>query len=36
MTSFDGEDTLSALSALASNGILHDSFLSLFRDVPRS
>lgn len=36
MTSFDGEDTLSALSALASNGILHDPFLSLFRDVPRS
>lgn len=36
MTSFDGTETLSALSALATNGILHDPFLSLFRDLPRS
>jgi len=36
MTAFDGTETLSALSALATNGILHDSFLSLFRDLPRA
>ena len=29
MTSFDGADTLSALSALATNGVLHDAFLEL-------
>ncbi|GAA1470330.1 inositol monophosphatase family protein [Microbacterium thalassium] len=28
-TSFDGEDTLSARSALATNGVLHQSFLEL-------
>lgn len=33
MTAFDGADTLSSLSALATNGILHDDFLTLFRDV---
>ena len=33
MTAFDGSETLSALSALATNGILHDDFLSLFRDA---
>ncbi|GAA3925472.1 inositol monophosphatase family protein [Microbacterium soli] len=33
MTAFDGTDTLSALSALATNGILHEPFLALFRDV---
>lgn len=36
MTAFDGTQTLSARSALATNGILHDPFLSLFRDVPHS
>ncbi len=36
MTAFDGADTLSSLSALATNGILHDPFLSLFRDAHRS
>lgn len=35
MTAFDGTETLSALSALATNGILHDQFLTLFRDVPQ-
>ncbi|WP_046014522.1 inositol monophosphatase family protein [Microbacterium sp. SA39] len=29
MTSFDGEDTISARSTLATNGILHDAFLTL-------
>ncbi|MFS0912461.1 inositol monophosphatase [Microbacterium sp. 179-I 3D2 NHS] len=29
MTSFDGEETISARSTLATNGILHDDFLSL-------
>jgi histidinol-phosphatase len=29
MTSFDGEDTISARSTLATNGILHDVFLTL-------
>lgn len=29
LTSFDGVETLSALSTLASNGILHDAFLDL-------
>ncbi|GAB3599747.1 histidinol-phosphatase [Microbacterium tumbae] len=29
MTSFDGVETLSALSTLASNGVLHDAFLEL-------
>ncbi len=29
MTSFDGEDTISARSALATNGVLHDAFLDL-------
>jgi histidinol-phosphatase len=33
MTAFDGAETLSSLSALATNGILHDPFLSLFRDA---
>lgn len=33
MTAFDGTETLSALSTLATNGILHDRFLSLFRDA---
>ncbi|PKI92743.1 histidinol phosphatase [Actinomycetales bacterium SN12] len=33
MTAFDGTETLSALSTLATNGILHDPFLSLFRDA---
>lgn len=36
MTAFDGTETLSSLSALATNGILHDQFLTLFRDVPRA
>lgn len=36
MTAFDGTETLSALSALATNGIMHEKFLSLFRDVQRS
>ncbi|SJN32870.1 Histidinol-phosphatase [alternative form] [Microbacterium esteraromaticum] len=35
MTSFDGAETLCALSALATNGTLHVPFLDLFRDVPR-
>ncbi|MEV7631074.1 inositol monophosphatase family protein [Microbacterium sp. NPDC089318] len=35
MTAFDGAENLSALSTLATNGILHDLFLSLFRDVQR-
>ncbi|WP_336645304.1 inositol monophosphatase family protein [Microbacterium sp. USHLN186] len=35
MTAFDGSETLSALSTLATNGILHDTFLSLFRDAQR-
>ncbi|UYO98382.1 histidinol-phosphatase [Microbacterium sp. M28] len=29
MTSYDGVETLSALSALATNGVLHDAFLEL-------
>jgi histidinol-phosphatase len=29
MTSFDGDETISARSTLASNGILHDAFLAL-------
>lgn len=29
LTSFDGEDTLSARSSLATNGVLHDAFLKL-------
>jgi histidinol-phosphatase len=29
MTSFDGDDTISARSALATNGILHEDFLTL-------
>ena len=29
MTSFDGEETISARSTLATNGILHDAFLTL-------
>jgi histidinol-phosphatase len=29
MTSFDGDETISARSTLATNGVLHDSFLSL-------
>lgn len=36
MTAFDGTETLSALSALATNGILHEKFLTLFRDVRSS
>ncbi|MFD5225232.1 inositol monophosphatase family protein [Microbacterium sp. NPDC058342] len=36
MTAFDGTETLSDLSALATNGLLHDTFLDLFRDVSRS
>lgn len=32
MTSFDGTETLSDLSTLASNGILHDAFLELLHD----
>lgn len=36
MTAFDGTETLSDLSALATNGTLHEKFLSLFRDVQRS
>lgn len=31
MTSIDGEDTLSARSVLATNGLLHDDFLTLVR-----
>ncbi|WP_309065287.1 histidinol-phosphatase [Microbacterium sp.] len=31
MTAFDGADTLSSLSALATNGVLHEHFLDLFR-----
>ncbi len=36
MTAFDGADTLSSLSALATNGVLHESFLALFREVAGS
>ena len=36
MTAFDGTETLSSLSTLATNGILHEKFLTLFRDVQRS
>lgn len=36
MTAFDGAESLSSLSALATNGILHEQFLSLFRDVQHS
>ncbi|MEJ1090043.1 inositol monophosphatase family protein [Microbacterium sp. Mu-80] len=36
MTAFDGTETLSSLSALATNGTLHEQFLTLFRDVQRS
>lgn len=32
MTSFDGEETLSARSVLATNGILHEAFLTLLHD----
>ncbi len=32
MTGFDGEETISDLSALATNGILHDAFLALLHD----
>lgn len=32
MTSFEGEETISARSTLASNGILHAELLELFRD----
>jgi len=32
MTSFDGVETISARSTLASNGILHDAFLTLLHD----
>ncbi|MBO0979510.1 inositol monophosphatase family protein [Microbacterium sp. SD291] len=32
MTAFDGTETISARSTLASNGILHDSFLTLLHD----
>ncbi|PVE95864.1 histidinol-phosphatase [Microbacterium sp. TPD7012] len=32
MTSFDGEDTISARSTLATNGVLHDAFLTLLHD----
>ncbi|KJL46611.1 Histidinol-phosphatase [Microbacterium hydrocarbonoxydans] len=32
MTSFDGAETISAQSTLASNGILHDAFLALLHD----
>lgn len=32
MTSFDGVETISARSTLASNGILHDAFLALLHD----
>lgn len=35
MTAFDGTETLSALSTLATNGALHDPFLSLFRAARR-
>lgn len=36
MTAFDGTQSISARSALATNGILHDPLLSLFRHVSRS
>lgn len=32
MTSFDGDETISARSTLATNGILHDDFLSFLHD----
>lgn len=32
MTGFDGTETISDLSALASNGVLHDAFLELLHD----
>ncbi len=32
MTSFDGDETISARSTLATNGILHDAFLTLLHD----
>jgi histidinol-phosphatase len=33
-TSFDGDDTLSARSSLATNGVLHQAFLDLLHSVP--
>ncbi|UWF78370.1 MULTISPECIES: inositol monophosphatase family protein [Microbacterium] len=36
MTAFDGAETIAAGSTLASNGILHDAFLELFRAAERA
>ena len=36
MTAFDGSETISDLSTLATNGILHDAFLDLFATADRS
>ncbi|WP_309129334.1 inositol monophosphatase family protein [Microbacterium sp.] len=35
MTAFDGAESISDRSALATNGVLHDSFLSLLREARR-
>lgn len=34
MTSFDGDETISALSTLATNGVLHQDFLDLLHSPP--
>jgi len=35
MTAFDGSESISDLSALATNGVLHEQFLTLLRDARR-